>query len=163
MIEPYLSPKAMKQSTLTGDVFVFRSNAVRDIVTGLNDIINSNDLCQKLELQDTQLYIPVLVPAIVINGVITMLDTFTKDRDCITPMLSNYLKTEVFDGTPGAVSGDVDAETLAQTLGACRLLVNALIAELEATESIQEGQYGYELLKLASSGALFVCRFSLDC
>lgn len=162
MIEPYTSGKLMKPSDLTGEVFVFRSNAVREIVVGLVEILNSNDLCSKMDFKDTTLYIPTIVPAMVVSGIINLMDTFISGRENIVPLLNNYLKTEVFDGPAEHTVASTHVETIQQTLDACVILVRALINELEATNHIEEVRHGYELLKLTGTGALVVCRFRLD-
>lgn len=144
------------------EVLMFRTAEICGFVTDLQKLITSNDLCSRLELRDTALYIPELTLDSIVAGIVSLLGNMLSNPETKEPQIRNFINTEVMDGSVLGKTGAVSSESAAMLIDACIVLASKLIAIYEFTHSEEENQYEFELLRITGTGALIVCRYSRD-
>lgn len=164
MVMPYENPrnKDTMQKAISGEVIVFRAQQVCATVTDMELLINDNSLCDRIELKDNTLFIPTVSLDALLCGVIAMLGDIVENSENLRPMLRNFILTEIVDSSPVGAVSSVVSESAQTIIDACEVLVKQLLDVYDWTHSRTDGRHGYELLRVTSTGALIVCRFSLD-
>ena len=90
------------------------------------------------------------------------LGDIVENSENLRPMLRNFILTEIVDSSPVGAVSSVVSESAQTIIDACEVLVKQLLDVYDWTHSRTDGRHGYELLRVTSTGALIVCRFSLD-
>lgn len=164
MVEEHDNPKVKRRmlSTLDAEVIVFRTTEVCDVVRDLDKIVQGNDLCERLTLSDTELFIPQISLDSLVSGLISIMGACIDNGENIAPLVHNFIVTEMMDPPAGGQVGTMESESVQTLTQACIHLIKKILEVYDFTHSRTDGRHEYELLRITRSGALIVCRFGAD-
>lgn len=164
MVKPYTHPKHMNNPNAAshGELLVFRGTAVRDAVTGLDELLQSHSLSEELNLKEQTLFIPRYQTQMIVCAIVNLMTEAIENFENVRPMLANYIKTEMLDAEASSDAGSIGPEVAATLLEAMEHLIKQILSAYDITHSRDDGRHGYELLRLAHTGTLVICRFRLD-